>query len=292
MNIAVNAIDKRRARRGLCAAARQAQRGAADPVPDRHDVAVLRAPAHARTRCTTAPRASSAPTGRSPSTTTSWRSTPTTRCSRPTSSLGGITIGGGQANVDPLPMFIAMDPPKHDIQRKIVTPVVSPANLQVPGTDHPRARRQDPGLAADRRAVRLGRQGVDRADDDDAGHPVRLPVRGAPQADALVGRRDGGAGLRHRRHVGAEDGGDAGVPRLLHRAVEPAGELDRARRRSDLDAGAQSGDAEHGAARIFRQRRAADRRRQRHDAQHDHRQRRGAEPEPGPVRQAARAIPS
>jgi cytochrome P450 len=45
--------------------------------------------------------------------------------------LGGITIGGGQANVDPLPMFIAMDPPKHDIQRKIVTPVVSPANLQV-----------------------------------------------------------------------------------------------------------------------------------------------------------------
>jgi cytochrome P450 len=43
--------------------------------------------------------------------------------------LGGITIGGGQANVDPLPMFIAMDPPKHDIQRKVVTPVVSPANL-------------------------------------------------------------------------------------------------------------------------------------------------------------------
>ncbi len=46
---------------------------------------------------------------------------------------GGITIGGGAANQDPLPMFIAMDPPKHDIQRKIVTPVVSPANLQVLG---------------------------------------------------------------------------------------------------------------------------------------------------------------
>jgi len=44
--------------------------------------------------------------------------------------LGGITIGGGAANQDPLPMFIAMDPPKHDIQRKVVTPVVSPANLQ------------------------------------------------------------------------------------------------------------------------------------------------------------------
>jgi cytochrome P450 len=43
--------------------------------------------------------------------------------------LGGITIGGGTANVDPLPMFIAMDPPKHDVQRKAVTPAVSPANL-------------------------------------------------------------------------------------------------------------------------------------------------------------------
>jgi cytochrome P450 len=46
---------------------------------------------------------------------------------------GGITIGGGAANMEPLPMFIAMDPPRHDIQRKVVTPVVSPANLQVLG---------------------------------------------------------------------------------------------------------------------------------------------------------------
>ncbi len=44
---------------------------------------------------------------------------------------GGITIGGGAANQEPLPMFIAMDPPRHDIQRKVVTPVVSPANLTV-----------------------------------------------------------------------------------------------------------------------------------------------------------------
>ena len=26
-------------------------------------------------------------------------------------------------------MFIAMDPPKHDIQRKTVSPIVSPVNL-------------------------------------------------------------------------------------------------------------------------------------------------------------------
>ncbi|HJW41032.1 MAG TPA: cytochrome P450 [Rhizomicrobium sp.] len=46
---------------------------------------------------------------------------------------GGITIGGGAANQEPLPMFIAMDPPRHDIQRKVVTPVVNPANLQYLG---------------------------------------------------------------------------------------------------------------------------------------------------------------
>ena len=47
--------------------------------------------------------------------------------------LGGITIAGGQSNMDPLPMFIAMDPPKHDVQRKAVSPAVSPMNLQVLG---------------------------------------------------------------------------------------------------------------------------------------------------------------
>ncbi|HEY0437338.1 MAG TPA: cytochrome P450, partial [Phenylobacterium sp.] len=30
-----------------------------------------------------------------------------------------------------LPMFIAMDPPKHDVQRKAVSPIVSPDNLAV-----------------------------------------------------------------------------------------------------------------------------------------------------------------
>jgi cytochrome P450 len=44
------------------------------------------------------------------------------------SSAAGISV------VDPpedfrMPMFIAMDPPKHDAQRKVVSPIVSPANL-------------------------------------------------------------------------------------------------------------------------------------------------------------------
>jgi cytochrome P450 len=42
--------------------------------------------------------------------------------------LGGITIGDPDDDFI-LPMFIAMDPPKHDAQRKVVSPIVAPANL-------------------------------------------------------------------------------------------------------------------------------------------------------------------
>lgn len=45
------------------------------------------------------------------------------------SSEGGITIGEPPPEQGPLPMFIAMDPPKHDAQRKTVSPAVSPMNL-------------------------------------------------------------------------------------------------------------------------------------------------------------------
>jgi cytochrome P450 len=44
--------------------------------------------------------------------------------------LGGITIGDFDEDFV-LPMFIAMDPPKHDIQRKTVSPIVSPHNLAI-----------------------------------------------------------------------------------------------------------------------------------------------------------------
>jgi len=46
-------------------------------------------------------------------------------------SLGGITIFGEGGPDGMLPMFIAMDPPKHDVQRKTVSPAVSPANLAI-----------------------------------------------------------------------------------------------------------------------------------------------------------------
>ena len=47
------------------------------------------------------------------------------------SSEGGITIAEQTQGAGPLPMFIAMDPPKHDVQRKTVSPAVSPMSLQV-----------------------------------------------------------------------------------------------------------------------------------------------------------------
>jgi cytochrome P450 len=44
------------------------------------------------------------------------------------SALGGITLRDRPGDLE-LPMFIAMDPPKHDAQRKVVQPIVSPENL-------------------------------------------------------------------------------------------------------------------------------------------------------------------
>ena len=44
------------------------------------------------------------------------------------SALGGITLAD-QPTEHRLAMFIAMDPPRHDEQRKVVSPIVAPANL-------------------------------------------------------------------------------------------------------------------------------------------------------------------
>src|SRR4051812_16865256 len=47
------------------------------------------------------------------------------------SSEGGITIRSDVLAIGPLPMFIAMDPPKHDVQRKTVSPGVAPNQLAI-----------------------------------------------------------------------------------------------------------------------------------------------------------------
>jgi cytochrome P450 len=46
------------------------------------------------------------------------------------SSEGGITLADQDEDFE-LPMFIAMDPPKHDLQRKEVSSVVAPSNLAI-----------------------------------------------------------------------------------------------------------------------------------------------------------------
>ena len=55
------------------------------------------------------------------------------------SSEGSIVLADNEEDF-PLPMFIAMDPPKHDVQRRTVSPVVSPRNLSnMEGTIRQRA---------------------------------------------------------------------------------------------------------------------------------------------------------
>ena len=87
------------------------------------------------------------------------------------SSEGGITVVDQDEDFQ-LPMFIAMDPPKHDLQRKTVQSIVGPENLRSFET---LIRSRTKSLFDElpvRRAVRLGRQGLDRAHHHDAGDAV------------------------------------------------------------------------------------------------------------------------
>ena len=96
------------------------------------------------------------------------------------------------------------------------------------GRHHPRAGLQHPGRAAARRDLQLGRACLDRADREHAGDAVRLPLRGPPQAELLVGLRDRGAGGRRlHRQRGEARGGLRRMPRLFHQALERAGERRR-----------------------------------------------------------------
>ena len=74
-----------------------------------------------------------------------------------------------------------------------------------PRAADPRARGRDPRQPADRRGVRLGRQGVEGADGDDAGHPVRRAAGGPPQADLLVRHGRPRSPARRGRDPRAED---------------------------------------------------------------------------------------
>ena len=117
-----------------------------------------------------------------------------------------------------------------------------------------------------------------------------FPFEDRRKLTRLVGRRDRRAepgGLVET--LRAEDRAIFGeYQRLFRRACGTSGSTPR--RQGDLISMLAHNPATRNmdAARVFRQRRAADRRRQRHDAQHDLGLRARAQPEPGSVRQAAR----
>ena len=139
------------------------------------------------------------------------------------------------------------------------------------GAADPLAGRQDPRRAADRRDLRLRRQGGDRADQPDAGDPVRLPVRAA--ADCCRGsptccsrarptRRRSWPSARRRCTRSSACSCRCGTTR----SRQP----DRAR--PDLAAGQQSGHRRRQrSAELLQQHHPADRRRQRHHPPLDHR---------------------
>ncbi len=87
-----------------------------------------------------------------------------------------------------LPMFIAMDPPKHDVQRKTVSPIVAGPNL----AKLEPIIRERAGAILDDCPIGEEFDWVDKVSIElthhDPGDPLRLPVGGPPQADPLVGR--------------------------------------------------------------------------------------------------------
>ena len=116
--------------------------------------------------------------------------------------LGGINIKDAPPGYD-WPSFIAMDQPRHAEQRKTVSPMFTPTHLdELAVLIRQRSAKVLDNLPRNE-TVQLGRARLDRTDDADAGHLVRLPVRGAPQTDAVVRRLDRAAQERHRRVAGA-----------------------------------------------------------------------------------------
>jgi hypothetical protein len=104
-----------------------------------------------------------------------------------------------------MPNFIAMDPPKHDQQRKTIAPIVSSDNL----ANFAPLIRSRAAKILDELPIEEPFDWVERVSVEthrpDARHPVRLPVRGTTQAAVLV--RPG----RHR-HERRDDPRDRSRP--------------------------------------------------------------------------------
>ena len=200
------------------------------------------------------------------------------------STLGGITMRDRPGDLE-LPMFIAMDPPKHDAQRKVVSRSSRRTTSPISRPDPRAAAPILDGLPigetfdwVDRVSIELTTQMLATLFD----FPFEDRRKLTCWSDVSTAVPEGGL-------VDSEEQREAIFRECLAYFIEPverAGQR-RAAPRPDLDAGARRSDAQHERARIPRERHPADRRRQRHDAQHDHRRPPVPQPEPGPVRQAA-----
>ncbi len=105
------------------------------------------------------------------------------------SALGGITLRDRAAELE-LPMFIAMDPPKHDVQRKVVQPIVSPENLANFETlIRSRVRETLDDLPRGETFNWVDKVSIE-LDLPNVGDAVRLPLRGPAQTELLVGYLD------------------------------------------------------------------------------------------------------
>ena len=172
---------------------------------------------------------------------------------------GGISIRSARPQHHRRPSFIAMDPPKHDEQRKAVSPVVAPANLALlEPIIRERVRRIFDALPlgetfdwVDKVSIELTTQMLATLFD----FPFEERRKLTYWSDVATASPRPGEIIETRRP--APRRADE-VPRILHAAVERAGER-AAARRPDLDDGAQRRHAEHDADGIPRQHRAADR---------------------------------
>ena len=187
------------------------------------------------------------------------------------------------------PSFISMDPPKHDEQRKVVSPIVAPMNLaRCPARSASGRSRILDGLPrgetfdwVDRVSIELTTQMLATLFDFPFEERRKLTYWSNV---ATVNTRAG-------TEIDSEEKRDA----VLQQALEYFAELWHERAEAaaaagpDLDAGARRGDARSAvaAAGVHGQSAAAAGRRQRHDAQLDVRRSVGAEQVSRPVPQAA-----
>ena len=177
-------------------------------------------------------------------------------------------------------MFIAMDEPRHSIQRKTVAPSVAPSNLAEARKPYPRTRdRHSRHLPVgetfnwvEEVSIELTTQMLSDV--------VRLPVRRPAQARVLVRYHHRSPQLMRRcgNYRRCAPARTAGLRQHFYAVVERARRT-RTGERPDLDARARRVDAQHDSRPhgVPRQPDAADRRRQRHDAQLDQRRRARAE---------------